>query len=165
MRCEIENLIDLYHRIQTPQPPHVTRDALALIADRAGDILDALSPDVEAALLDAWSNAVDTPGRRLHATKLVMEHRTALSRLRTWATAAAKHLPPGKRGADADNIRWMVRGLDAIVTKCTAGQHLDRSKRMVAFALDACRLADSEITDGTVTAAIDALKRAKQAPE
>jgi hypothetical protein len=111
--------------------------------------------DVTAAVL-APQASFGTPTRDV--VELLHERVLMLRRLRLWFESAARLLPAEVTGAHsvAENHRWLVRQLDAILAECT-GRHIDYSKRILRFVELCFNAADSNVTFGSIKKAIEAL--------
>jgi hypothetical protein len=183
-RAAIENELDLYARVAavgTAPRPNEVRGKLAHAAKLAADLLEAIEEfgleehdalcanrpvDIEAASEAAeLAVLVGHPGAtpRLDALKLLAEQHAQLIAIRDSMTTAAATVARGKT-RDASNVRALVRRVSEII-ETHAGKSLSKGKREFDFALELCKLADPDISLGSVKGAIESLTAKKLACE
>jgi hypothetical protein len=100
------------------------------------------------------------------AIKLLYERVLTVEQLRLWFENAARSLPAQSKGARkaAENHRWLVSGLDAILAEYT-GRHLSRSKRDKAYVELCFAAADPNVGPGSINEAMQASIRLRRRAE
>lgn len=127
-----------------------------------------IAPDVLQALFETPRKGSAGPMPKHDALQLLCERCWAVERLRNWASNAANSLPSESTGAHkrAENNRWLVSQLDAILFKHTQ-THITRSYKkpeLQDYVTVCFNAADPSIGSGSIQEVMKDVIRLKPSP-